>query len=71
MADEIPIGQQASEVRNAALAERSCLTNAAWRKRHERTEWSIPRKREQIAALFAAADTLDRLAADEGRRAAS
>lgn len=59
----IPLAYQAAEVRNVALAERSCLTNPAWLKRHEKTGWSIARKQQQIASLFAAADTLDRLAA--------
>lgn len=66
---DIPVRTQAAEVRNVALAERSMLSNPKWRQRHEKTEWSVPRKQEQVAALFAAADTLDRLSASEARDA--
>lgn len=66
---DIPVLAQAAEVRNVALAERSMLSNPAWRRRHEKTGWSIPRKEEQVAALFAAADTLDALVEAEKRAA--
>lgn len=61
----VPLSEQAAEVRNVAIAERSMLSLPAWRKRHEKTDWSIARKNQQVDALFAAADTLDRLAAGE------
>lgn len=63
---DIPLSEQAAEVRNVALAEQSMLTNSAWLRRHEKTDWSVARKRQQVGALFAAADTLDRLVASEG-----
>lgn len=66
---EIPLIQQAAEVRNEALGERSMLTNAGWMKRHGTPE-GLARKKDQVATLFAAADTLDRLAEAERRGAA-
>lgn len=65
----VSLQYQAAEVRNVALGTKAQAETPAWKKRHGTPEGER-RKEQQLANLFAAADTLDRLVEAEKRRAA-
>lgn len=64
---EISVEMQAAEVRTVALGLRNQSELPAFIERHEKTG-GLERRARVVAALFAAADTLDQIARDDAKR---